>query len=210
MIRLKICGLRDSSNILEVGALHPDYMGFIFYPPSPRFVGDDFQLPVSLNPSIQRVGVFVNESTVRMIELSTRHNFSLVQLHGDESPGVCEHLKNTGLGVIKVFRVDRDFDFLVTQPYKQVVDYFLFDTKGKLYGGNAQVFDWSVLEQYDQEVPFFLSGGLSVENIQHIERLKHMNLHALDLNSGVEDAPGVKNVSLIREVMKRIGNFKES
>lgn len=204
MVKLKTCGMRDSFNILEVGKLLPDYMGFIFYPPSPRYVGDDFQIPIDLNPAIHRVGVFVNEQAGRMIELCMKHNLSYIQLHGDEPVSVCEQLKHEGLKVIKVFRIGPDFDFSVTLPYKEIVDYFLFDTKGNHYGGNAQVFDWSILEQYDQEVPFFLSGGLSVENIQHIKRLKHMNLHALDLNSGVEDSPGVKNILLIKEVMNFI------
>ncbi|MBX2970802.1 MAG: phosphoribosylanthranilate isomerase [Cyclobacteriaceae bacterium] len=204
MIKLKICGFKDSSNMLEVGKLLPDYMGFIFYPPSPRYVGEDFQMPVGLNTAIHRVGVFVNEQVDRIIELSARHNLSHVQLHGDESVAVCEQLKQEGLRVIKVFRIGPDFDFSVALPYKEAVDYFLFDTKGKHYGGNAQVFDWSILEQYDQEIPFFLSGGLTVENIQDVKRLKNMNLHALDLNSGVEDSPGVKNVSLIKEVVSLV------
>ncbi len=207
MVKLKICGMRDASNMLEVGKLLPDYMGFIFYPPSPRYVGEDFQIPVGLNNAIHRVGVFVNEQVDRMIELRARHNLSHVQLHGDESVAVCEQLKQEGVGVIKVFRVDEAFDFSVTRPYKKVVDFFLFDTKGKHYGGNAQVFDWSILDQYDQEIPFFLSGGLTVENIQHVQRLKLMNLHALDLNSGVEDSPGAKNVLLIKEVIKKLENI---
>jgi phosphoribosylanthranilate isomerase len=199
--------MRDASNMLEVGKLLPDYMGFIFYPPSPRYVGEDFQMPVGLNNAIHRVGVFVNEHVDRMIELRARHNLSHVQLHGDEPVVVCEQLKKKGLNVIKVFRIGPDFDFSVTLPYKKAVDYFLFDTKGKHYGGNAQVFDWSILDQYDQEIPFFLCGGLTVENIQHVQRLKQMNLHALDLNSGVEDSPGVKNVLLIKEVIKKLENI---
>ncbi len=204
MVKLKICGMRDESNIQEVGKLLPDYMGFIFYPPSPRYVGEDFQLPVDLNPSINRVGVFVNEQVDRMIELCAKHNLSYVQLHGDEPMAVCKQLKEEGLKVIKVFRIGSGFDFSVTRPYKEVVDYFLFDAKGKHYGGNAQVFDWSILEGYDQEIPFFLSGGLTVENIQYVQRLKQMNLHALDLNSGVEDSPGVKNVLRIKEAVRQI------
>jgi phosphoribosylanthranilate isomerase len=149
--------------------------------------------------------VFVNEHVDRIIELSARYNLSHVQLHGDEPVAVCEQLKREGLRVIKVFRIGQDFDFSVTLPYKEAVDYFLFDTKGKHFGGNAQVFDWSILDQYDQEIPFFLSGGLTVENIHDVGRLKQMNLHALDLNSGVEDSPGVKNILLIKEVIRQIG-----
>jgi phosphoribosylanthranilate isomerase len=207
MVKLKICGMRDSSNIQEVEKLLPDYMGFIFYPPSPRYVGNDFQMPVGLNPAIHRVGVFVNEHRDRIIELSARHNLSHVQLHGDEPVAVCAQLKKEGLGVIKVFRIGPDFDFSVTLPYKEAVDYFLFDTKGKYYGGNARVFDWSILEEYDQEVPFFLSGGMTVGNIQDAGRLKQMNLHALDLNSGVEDSPGIKNITLIEAVIRQINNL---
>lgn len=203
-VHIKICGMRDPENIREVGALLPEYMGFIFYAPSPRYVGDDFQLPEDLPESIRRVGVFVDESVARILELSQKHRLALVQLHGDEPVAVCRELKRHQIKVIKVFRIGASVDFSVLNPYKEVVDYFLFDTKGKYYGGNAKTFDWEVLKTYDQEIPFFLSGGLNSETMEHISELRNMNLHALDLNSGVERKPGVKSVEKINQLIDNL------
>jgi phosphoribosylanthranilate isomerase len=203
-VQLKICGMRDPINIRAVGAVLPHYMGFIFYKDSPRYVGEDFQLPDNLPASIKRVGVFVNESVEYILELCKKYELSLVQLHGDEPVSVCRKLKQQELRVIKVFQMGEVFDFSVLNPYKPVVDYFLFDTKGKYYGGNAIAFDWKILERYDQEIPFFLSGGLNPENIKGIAGLSTMNLHAIDLNSGVEAAPGVKDVIKISTVIKNV------
>jgi phosphoribosylanthranilate isomerase len=206
-IKLKICGMRDVENIRGVTALSPQYMGFIFYRKSPRFVGDDFVMPV-ISPGIKKVGVFVNETTEAILNTASRHDLALIQLHGNETPEQCRELKARRLGVIKVFSVGENFDWSTVQPYKPVADFFLFDTKGKYYGGNAQAFDWSLLRQYDQEIPFFLSGGLSPENIGDVARLKDMNLYALDVNSGVEDSPGVKNTSKIESVLEKLKSLK--
>ena len=198
--------MRDAENIAAVGSLRPQYMGFIFYPKSPRFVGDSFDIPANLPASIKRVGVFVNESNAVIIAKSNALKLELVQLHGNESPAQCDELKATGLGVIKVFSIDDDFNFELTKPYREVVDYFLFDTKGKYYGGNAKTFNWKILGKYDQEVPFFLSGGLSPDNVNALGDIQKMNLHALDLNSGVEISPGLKDIEKIRTII----DFAES
>ncbi|WP_228450620.1 phosphoribosylanthranilate isomerase [Chryseolinea soli] len=206
-IKLKICGMRDAENIQAVTALSPQYMGFIFYRKSPRFVGDDFVMP-AISPGIKKVGVFVNETTENILRIASRYDLTLIQLHGHETPEQCRDLKAKGLSVIKVFSVGEDFDWSTVQPYKSLADFFLFDTKGKYYGGNAQAFDWSLLQKYDQEIPFFLSGGLSPENIDDVDRLKGMNLYALDVNSGVEDSPGVKNASKIESVLEKLKSLK--
>ncbi len=200
-IEIKVCGMRDYENITDIASLLPQYFGFIFYPGSPRFVGNEFRIPKTLPSSIKRVGVFVNESNAVIISKSQWAGFDHVQLHGNESPQQCRALKNEGLKVIKVFSIDDDFNFDTTIPFKKEVDYFLFDTKGKLYGGNAKTFNWNILTQYDQEIPFFLSGGLSPENVHEINDLKNMNLHALDLNSGVEVSPGMKSREKVEQVM---------
>ncbi len=192
MIRLKICGMRDAANIKAVAELRPDYMGFIFYEKSPRFVGKQF---VIRDLGLNTVGVFVNESTQNILEKGVR----TVQLHGDESPFEVDELKENGLTIIKAFSIDDNFDFERTKKYN--ADYFLFDTKGKYYGGNAKVFNWDKLKEYDQKIPFFLSGGLNADNLKDLHKLKGMNLHAIDLNSGVEDAPGMKNIEKIKTVM---------
>jgi phosphoribosylanthranilate isomerase len=200
-IAIKICGMRDGENIMAVALLRPQYMGFIFYPKSPRFVGESFDIPANLPASIKRVGVFVSESNDVIIGKSKSLKLDLVQLHGNESPAQCDELKATGLGVIKVFSIDDAFNFESTKPFREVTDYFLFDTKGKYYGGNARTFNWKILDKYDQEVPFFLSGGLSPDNVNTLGDLQKMNLHALDLNSGVEISPGLKDIEKIRTIV---------
>ena len=197
-VHLKICGMRDAENILQVAELTPNYMGFIFYSKSNRFVGTEFRIPVQLSRGIKRVGVFVNETTDKILTLAKTHSLDFIQLHGSEPVSQCAELKQNNLGVIKVFSVDAQFDFLEIVPYKKVVNYFLFDTKSDRYGGTGKTFDWNLLNQYDQEIPFFLSGGLSVENSQGIKILHGMNLHALDVNSGVEISPGQKDIEKIK------------
>lgn len=193
--------MRDPENITDVAALRPQYLGFIFYPKSPRFVGESFDIPGNLPASIKRVGVFVNEASPVILAKNRSLKLDFVQLHGDESPAQCDDLKATGLGVIKVFSLADGFNFDVTKAYRGVVDYFLFDTKGKYYGGNAKAFNWGILRKYDQEVPFFLSGGLSPANVNTLGDIQKMNLHALDLNSGVEISPGLKDIEKIKTVM---------
>jgi phosphoribosylanthranilate isomerase len=197
--------MREPDNLAEVEALHPDYIGLIFYQESPRFVGDDFLLHDARSKDIHYVGVFVNERTQVIVEQAAKVGFDHVQLHGNESTQECAILKKAGLSVIKAFKVGEGFDFSVTAPYADHVDYFLFDTRGLLFGGNARAFDWSQLKAYDQRVPFFLSGGLSPDNVLAALELKDMNLHALDLNSGVEDRPGVKNLNKLKDVFKKLG-----
>ena len=199
-IRIKVCGMRDSENILQVAKLQPDYIGFIFYSKSKRFVGDDFKIPEQLQKNIKRVGVFVNEGTQEILKLSAKHALDFIQLHGNESTEQCDEIKARGLGVIKVFQMDNHFDFAEINAFKKSVDYFLFDTKTESYGGSGKAFDWSLLNQYNQEIPFFLSGGLSASTIKDVTGLHGMNLHALDINSGVEVSPGLKRIELINEL----------
>lgn len=196
-IQLKVCGMTEQENILQVGELLPDYMGFIFYPKSKRFVGDEFRIPDKLPRSIKRVGVFVNEATNKILALAKTHNLDFIQLHGSEPVSQCAELKNNDLGVIKVVSMDDQFDFLEMAAYKKVVNYFLFDTSSDSYGGTGKTFDWNLLHKYDQEIPFFLSGGLSISNIEQAKQVAKMNLHAFDVNSGVELSPGVKDVDKV-------------
>jgi phosphoribosylanthranilate isomerase len=205
-VKLKICGMRDAENIQRVASLQPDMMGFIFYVKSPRYVGEQFKLPEDFPPSIKRVGVFVNESSERVRQLVNALALDYVQLHGNEYVEQCEALRDGRIKVIKVFSVDDQFDFERTRPYEGVADFFLFDTKGKYYGGNAQPFDWSVLKKYNQRIPFFLSGGLNPGNVADaIAATQGMNLFALDINSGVEESPGVKDLNKIKS-LKEIFN----
>ena len=206
-VAIKICGMRDHENVMQVANLMPEYLGFIFYPPSPRFVGDEFKLAVNLPTSIKKVGVFVNESNAVILSKSKVVGFDVVQLHGDENAEQGLELKAHGLTVIKAFSIHDDFNFEATRVYKKAVDYFLFDTKGKLYGGNSRTFNWDVLRRYDQEVPFFLSGGLTADHVDNLGGILEMNIHALDLNSGVEDSPGVKNVQKVKDAIDKTASL---
>ncbi len=199
LLALKVCGNRD--NVLDVALLKPDYMGFIFYKPSPRYVGHNFVMP-ELPKEIKKVGVFVNEEIAVISKLVYDHKLDYVQLHGRESVEDCRSLKQLGIGVIKVFSIDSTFDFDSTIPYETIVDFFLFDTKGKFHGGNAVPFDWNLLEGYNQKIPFFLGGGLTIQNIAEVKSLSRMNLYGIDVNSGVEDSPGNKSISRIQAVQK--------
>jgi phosphoribosylanthranilate isomerase len=202
-LKIKVCGMREPSNIEAVAKLKVDYLGFIFYKKSNRFVGDDFKAPATPN-NTQRVGVFVNQPLRLIFGEIERNSLNAVQLHGDESPEVCSYIKAKGTSVIKVFSIGDDFDFAKTKPYQYTADYFLFDTKGAGYGGTGRTFDWSLLDKYSQPTPFFLSGGLSPENIARVSNIKNPQLYGVDLNSGVEDRAGVKDEERVKKVIELI------
>lgn len=203
----KVCGMRDAHNVRAVSRLQPDYMGFIFYEASPRFVGDSFRIPNDLPTNVKRVGVFVNEALDRVQQLVQKHQLDFVQLHGDESVAYAQELKRK-VGVIKVFRVDEVFDFSSTSNYESIVDFFLFDTKGKHYGGNALRFDWNLLGKYTGNTPFFLSGGISESNIQDLKNFHHKKFYGIDINSGVEVRPALKSVDKLKSLLKSLNEVR--
>lgn len=205
-MKLKVCGMRESQNIRELLLLKPDYMGFIFYEKSPRNVGGvlDEALLKSFPETVQKVGVFVNASLDFVKGQVARYALDLVQLHGDESPAYAADLFAEGIRVMKVFSVGNEFDFKQLGQYNPFVEYFLFDTKGKARGGNGEVFNWELLKDYDQQVPFFLSGGIDLENTDDLKALKEMNLHAIDVNSKFELEPGLKDIDRVRVLSKQI------
>lgn len=201
-MKLKICGMKYPENILEVAALLPDYMGFIFWEKSARFF--DGNLP-DLPKSIKKTGVFVNASLQEIQEKITTHDLQAVQLHGHESVEFCKELKakiGSKIEIIKVFSVDENFDFDLLKPFETVCDFFLFDTKGKLPGGNGTTFDWKVLDNYPSTKPFFLSGGIGIEELTAVKQILKTNLpiYAIDINSKFEIEPGLKNIELCRDV----------
>jgi phosphoribosylanthranilate isomerase len=207
-VRLKICGMKYPDNILEVGSLLPDYMGFIFWEKSARYF--DGTMP-TLPQSIKKTGVFVNASQEEIGSKVTQYDLQAVQLHGHESVAFCQELKNTlteKIEIIKVFSVDSEFDFDQLQAFETVCDYFLFDTKGKLPGGNGTTFDWKVLENYSSKKPFFLSGGIGVDEIDLVNEILKTDLpiFAIDLNSKFEIEPGLKNTKLLSSFKQKI-NF---
>ena len=201
-MKLKICGMKYPDNILEVGSLLPDYMGFIFWEKSARYF--DGTMP-DLPKSIKKTGVFVNETIPVILEKVEKYDLQAIQLHGHESAEFCLELKNkleTSIEIIKVFSADENFDFNVLKPFETVCDYFLFDTKGKLPGGNGTTFDWSILKNYPSTKPFFLSGGIGIEELNDINEILKTNLpiYAIDINSKFEIEPGLKNIQLCRDV----------
>ena len=200
-MKLKVCGMRDSQNIKELLKLRPDYMGFIFYDKSKRNAIDlDVDLLRSFPSITQKVGVFVNAPLDEVKSKVDEFQLDFVQLHGDESVEYVGELFAVGIKVIKVFSVGESFDFKVLKPYKGLVEYFLFDTKGKERGGNGVVFDWRILKDYDQSVPFFLSGGVDNENVSELASLGEMKIHAIDVNSKYEIEPGLKDIELLKEL----------
>ena len=200
-LKVKICGMREPSNIAQVAELRPDYMGFIFYNNSQRYVGLNFFLPELEQKEIKRTGVFVNANLKVIRAMVKVHDLQAVQLHGKETPELCSSLKDKDLEVIKAFQVNTHFDFDLLQPFKPFVHYFLFDTKSEQYGGSGKIFDWNLLKKYDQDVPFFLSGGISKSNLKQINLLTGMNLYAVDVNSGVEDSPGIKQPDKVKALI---------
>lgn len=205
-MKVKICGMKFPKNILEIGALQPDYMGFIFYPKSKRFVGENFSRKSieELPKVIKKVGVLVNENIERILEIQKQFSFDAIQLHGNESVETCTILQQNGIEVIKVFSVDNYFDFSEVTAFKSACDYFLFDTKTDKYGGSGKAFDWKILEKYNLEKPFFLSGGLGLNNLKKILQINHPKLVGLDFNSHLEDENYKKIPEEVNELIQKI------
>ena len=210
-MRLKVCGMRDTKNIKDLLSLQPDYMGIIFYDKSPRNAeGIIEELIKDFPESTRKVGVFVNASFDFIMDKVNRFGLDMLQLHGEEPVELVKALKAEGLKVIKVFGVDDDFDFAVLEPYKREVDFFLFDTKSKQRGGTGVQFNWNKLKEYDQEVPFFLSGGISNESIKSLNQLKGLNIHAIDVNSKYELEPGLKDIEELKRLTTSLRGKKQS
>jgi|SRR6185312_2276481 len=196
-MKIKVCGLKYPDNINEVAALQPDYVGFIFYPQSPRFAGEFEMVDV---PAI-KTGVFVNESAERIGDAIARYKLGAIQLHGSEGPEFCEQFKGK-VTVIKAFGVDENFDFEQLNEFEDSVDYFLFDTKTSKHGGSGQTFNWNLLDQYKLSVPFLLSGGLSLDNLEEVKKIRHPQFYGVDLNSRFEIEPGLKDIDKLTKAFK--------
>ncbi|MFT6319546.1 MAG: phosphoribosylanthranilate isomerase [Granulosicoccus sp.] len=203
-MKIKVCGMRNPDNLQELLDLPIDYVGLIFYKKSKRFV--EKELPKIDFQGKEKVGVFVNESLEYIVGKSQQYDFITVQLHGSESPDFCEKLKEKNFKIIKAFSVDGEFDFSKTKKYEPFCDYFLFDTKGKLPGGNGYTFDWKVLENYQGETPFFLSGGIDSRHNNILKKLNIKQLHAIDLNSGFEIEPALKDILLLKKFIEDVRN----
>ena len=203
---VKVCGMRDAAALASVAALGPDFLGFIFASASPRFVGDALapELLQRLPATIWKVGVFVNATTATILAAAQRFGLSAAQLHGQETPAQCEELSEAGLLVMKAFSVGQAVDFAALLPYVPHCDFFLFDTKGAAPGGNGAIFDWNLLSRYNLPVPYFLAGGLGLEHAAELAALRLPGLVGVDLNSGFETAPGVKDAGLVEKMLTQL------
>ena len=220
---IKVCGMRDAQNIREVSQLGVDMIGMIFYPKSPRYVEmqsshagiipdyvkEDINIKSAKSPA--RVGVFVDDMVQNIVTRVVNYHLDYVQLHGNEPREMCENLRLTldpdirpGIKIIKAISVSDALDIQKYKEYVGAVDLFLFDTKCKTVGGSGQQFDWQVLEQYDGEVPFLLSGGIGPEDASRLHAFHHPKCIGIDLNSRFEIEPGVKDVEKLKGFLNEI------
>ncbi len=198
---VKVCGMRNGENIRAVEKLSVDLMGFIFYSRSPRCVTT---LPEYLPRFAERVGVFVDEEYAVIKETAHRYKLSYVQLHGHESPSVCQRLRASGMKVIKAFPVSVADDLEITDRYIGSCDLFLFDTATSGYGGSGRSFDWDILHAYVGAVPFFLSGGIGENDVEKVLAFKHSKLAGVDLNSRFERSPGIKDIEKLDRFITKL------
>ncbi|MCL9770436.1 phosphoribosylanthranilate isomerase [Flavobacterium sp. HXWNR69] len=196
--------MKYPENITEISALQPDYLGFIFWEKSKRNMTLD-SIP-ELHETTKKVGVFVDASIQEIAAKINQYQLDIIQLHGNESFIICENVKKLGVEVIKVFSMDSTFNFSKLKEYVFAVDYFLFDTKGKLPGGNGITFDWTILENYHFNVPYFLSGGIGTTEIDGLKKLLKSpaanKCYGIDVNSRFEKKLGIKNKIKLQKFKK--------
>ena len=200
---IKVCGMREGTNIRAVESLGIDWMGLIFWPRSGRYVSER---PDYLPRQAKRVGVFVDEDPETIKQIAEDYALDLIQLHGHESPEQIAHLSSlrSHLAVIKAFSIATAEDLAQVSAYEGLVDYFLFDTKGPSVGGNGTQFDWQVLAHYHGQTPFLLSGGIGPEDAERIRAFHHPQCIGIDLNSRFEQAPGLKDVQKLKTFIQSL------
>jgi phosphoribosylanthranilate isomerase len=200
---LKVCGMRDAENIRQVAALGPAMMGFIFVSKSPRFAGEILDQDVldELPHEIQKVAVFVDPTVEEVGEILSRYSMDHLQLHGDETADLINELQGFGKPIIKVMPGNRPWDQEYMTAIEPLIAYWLIDTRTDLHGGTGKVFDRSVLQNYNFKKPVILSGGLNADEVAQIINENHPVVAGVDINSKVEDSPGVKNCDKINEVI---------
>ena len=201
--------MKYPSNIQELAKLSIDYMGLIFYEKSPRHIAGLNPADLNLLPTyIKRTGVFVNAPADYINEQIEKYSLDYVQLHGIETPGSCKDISKIK-PVIKAFNIANKEDFEETKVYEESCEYFLFDTKTSHHGGSGKKFDWSILNSYTGETPFFLSGGISEEDAEAINSIRHLKLIGIDLNSCFESEPAIKNIQLLEKFIKNINHEQD-
>lgn len=201
---IKVCGMKYPDNIRNIARLKPDIMGLIFYDRSPRFVSKDISEEITSLKDIRKAGVFVNSDLELILNVSNRFQLDFIQLHGNESPGLCAEISRHGYTVIKAFSIQENFDFKLLEDYTAHCDLFLFDTPSPGFGGSGKVFNWELLSNYKLKKGFLLSGGLKPENIPALREFKHPFLKGYDINSGFESKPGLKKFKNVKQFIDEI------
>lgn len=196
--------MRDSENIRAIEQTKADLMGFIFHPKSPRFVAS---LPEYMPKKQKRVGVFVNASLEQILAKAQKFSLEYIQLHGNEPPAFCSELKNRGLKVIRALRIANADDIIRAESYN-MADLMIFDTKTELYGGSGKKFNWQLLENYKGCVPFLLSGGIRSDTFEEIKAFFHPQFAGIDLNSGFEISPALKDVGKLNNFIEKIKGMR--
>ena len=203
---VKVCGMRDAENIRMADQLNTiDWMGFIFYPASKRYVGE--LSPSSLPQHSQRVGVFVNEQIQKVKDQQSKYQLDLIQLHGDESPDYCNQLRvkvGSQVKLIKVIPISTVLDLNHCKAYEDVVDYFLFETRCASYGGSGTSFDWSLLQDYNGQLPFLITGGIGPSDVSKVQSFSHPRFAGIDINSCFEISPALKDIKAISNFINKI------
>ena len=191
--------MRDAQNIRDVESLGVDWIGMIFWPKSKRYVAE---VPSYLPENLKKVGVFVDSTLDDILQHISDYQLDIIQLHGQESPDFAKALKPHT--IIKAFNIEKADDLLQTEKYEGIADYFLFDTKGKMVGGNGQKFDCSVLTAYQGKTPFLLSGGIGPEDAESVRSFHHPRCIGIDLNSRFESEPGFKDINQLKTFINKL------
>lgn len=202
-LKIKVCGLNNKTNIINIAKIKPDYMGFIYYKYSKRYVGNKFNIPF-LAKKIKKVGVFVNENEDFILKKSFENKLDFVQLHGDEDINYCYNIKNKGIKIIKSFGIDDNFNFRTIKLYKNICNFFLFDNKTDNYGGSGKKFLWKKIDDYNLDIPFFISGGIALSDINNILSISHPCFLGVDINSKFEIKNGIKNLNIVDNFIKKL------
>ena len=199
--------MKHPQNINDLTALNPDFIGFIFYEKSPRYV--ETWHAASLPKHIKKVGVFVNETAEKILKTVQQYGLDVIQLHGAETPEFCKSLKQKiqDIKITKAINIENVLDIEKTKMYdSDCCDYFLFDTKTHLHGGSGQKFEWWMLDWYDGDIPFFLSGGISIDDAGKIKNIHHDLLYGIDINSKFEIEPGLKDIEKVKNLITQLKN----
>jgi len=206
-MELKVCGITTTEDILALITLKIDRLGFIFYHMSKRYVyGELIKGGLKAIPKhIKKTGVFVNAEIAEIEQIINQYQLDSIQLHGDESPEFCNHFKGI-VEVIKTISIKDKSSFETAKLFENVCDLFLFDTQSEHYGGTGKTFDWQWLEEYTLDKPFYLSGGISLENFEEIKKIKHGKLTGIDINSKFEIRPGIKDIEKIKQLIYLMNN----